>query len=83
VETGEVTQTDEGRRPDHCCRFLTFCDSHWRPSKRPSPVVAQLKTEVSGENKENGRSLLTSGAHTTSGRAYGAGRAFLSPRPET
>lgn len=27
---------------DHGWRFLTFCESHWRPSNRPSPVVAQL-----------------------------------------
>jgi hypothetical protein len=28
-------------------RFLTFCESHCRPSKRPSPVVAQLAQGVS------------------------------------
>ena len=28
---------------DYCCRFFTFWDSHCKPSKSPSPVVAQLK----------------------------------------
>lgn len=37
---------------DYCCRFLTFCDSHCKPSKSPSPVVAQLETNVNS-NRES------------------------------
>lgn len=35
-------------------RFLTFCESHWRPSNNPSPVVAQLRRvrRVQGSNKQ-------------------------------
>ena len=62
----------------YCWRFLTFCDSHCRPSNRPSPVVAQLQDIVRLRDSSNSRIetyLLTLGGHTMTYRAFGGDQA--------
>ena len=64
----------------HGWRFLTFCESHWRPSNRPSPVVAQLQKELFQAQTKRGKQYVhTSDAHTTSDPSFCANQAFLSP----
>lgn len=69
----------------HCGRFLTFCDSHCSPSNRPSPVVAQLRTQIElrcDESKNNDRTR-TWGGHTTSGPSSYVAPAFPLLLPAT